>query len=284
MKDIVSYIKAGSQRISPVPAGVAERGLIPRSPRAVLFDVYGTLLVRVGNEHPRPGLRRKAVADIIATHRLETSVEELAGSLQAGIAAEHERMRARGVTHPEIRIENVWQELFPGRAPDELQEAIVAYELAVHPVWPMTGCTRLLAFLRRRGLAIGIISNAQFYTPLFLRALFGIGLEALGFSPSLCLYSCDFSAAKPGQLLFDTARERLRSRDIAPRETLMIGNSLQDDVIPAARAGFMTVLAALDRRSFDKDAAGPDADAVIVGLAGVERLFKKLQKGREGGS
>jgi putative hydrolase of the HAD superfamily len=275
VEGLTGLIRSGSRRLKPLPTGIVEHGQLPRNPRAVLFDVYGTLLVRIPDAHPCPAIRDLALRRLIDRHRLDTGPSELEGSLQAAIAGEHARMRARGVLYPEVRIEKIWGGLFPGREPGALREMIVEHELATHPSWPMPGCRSILAALKRRGTVLGIISNAQFYTPLFLQAFLRDSVEALGFSPSLCLYSCDFGIAKPERVLFDLASERLGTLGVAPQETLMIGNSTVDDVAPASKVGFMTVLAALDRRSFTIPNGPPAADAIITGLGRAELLVER---------
>ena len=212
--------------------------------------------------------------ELINRHHLQTEPAKLAVTLRESIAAEHSRKRARGVMHPEVRIENIWDGLFPGRRPEVLRSMIVEYELAAHPVWPMPGCRAVLSALKRRGITLGIISNAQFYTPLFLEALLGADMEVLGFSPSLCLYSCDFEIAKPDQALFNVAKERLRALGTVPENSLMIGNSVIDDIVPAGKIGFMTALAALDRRSFAAP-SGPEEepDVVVTSLGHLDVLL-----------
>ena len=227
MDALIALIREESRRIKPLPVEMKEQGRLPRRPRAVLFDVYGTLLARAGTVRPR-------LAKLIKHHNAGHDASWLTGAIQEAIAVEHSALRSRGVSHPEVRIERVWQRLFPGRSRQELRAMIVEYELAAHPVWPMPGCRRLLAVLERRKVSLGIVSNAQFYTPLFLEALLGDGIEPLGFTPSLCLYSFDFHAAKPGPSLFSTARERLLALGTSPGDALVIGNSLVNDIVPAA--------------------------------------------------
>jgi putative hydrolase of the HAD superfamily len=251
----------------PLPTGAVERGRLPRPPRAVLFDVYGTLLVHRREGGRAAAARWAATGGALARERDAAALE---AALAAGIAEEHRRLRAAGLAHPEVRIEETWRRIFPGRSPGELRTAIVAWECAVNPAAPMPGAARLLAFLRGRGAVLGIVSNAQFYTPILLAAaLGGAGLDALGFSPELCLLSYQHGIAKPEPGFFLLARERISAMGIAPGEAVMVGNSMAEDVGPAAGAGFMTVLAALDKRSFDgTGGSGAGApDAVVTRLA-----------------
>ncbi|MGO9411344.1 MAG: HAD family hydrolase [Spirochaetia bacterium] len=276
MDELVDVIKRGSKRIRAVPTGVTDLGSLPRKPRAVLFDVYGTLLIRIGDLHPRHAAQQRGVEAITRRHRLPTTASKLMADLQSLISQRHAAQRALGKENPEVSIESIWAGLFPDRPPDELRGMIVEYELATHPAWQMPGCLSLLRALARRETVLGIISNAQFYTPLFLHALLGVDLEDLGFGSPLCLYSCDFGIAKPEEALFNLARQRLREAGLRPEEVLMAGNDQQNDVEPAAKAGFMTVLAALDGRSYAPARGSPGLprpDAVIRRLRSLVALI-----------
>jgi putative hydrolase of the HAD superfamily len=247
----------------------------------VLFDVYGTLLARVGEAHPRPAQKQREVDAVIRRHRLPTTAQELSTNLGVAIDREHAALRARGNANPEVSIERIWAGLFPDRAREELLAMIVEYELATHPVWPMPGCHSLLRSLANRGITLGIISNAQFYTPIFLHALLGASLEALGFAARLCLYSCDFGMAKPGAALFDLARDRLHEMGLKEEDVVMVGNDRRNDIEPAARSGFMTVLASLDRRSSEPardDSTPVQPNAVIRQLRSLEPLVTEGER------
>jgi putative hydrolase of the HAD superfamily len=278
---LLALIREGSKRMRPVPMHATDSGSLPRRPRAVLFDVYGTLLARVGDAHPRPAVRERKVEALIRRHRLPTTARELSAGLGHAIGAEHAALRASGNANPEVSIERIWAGLFPGRSHEELREAIVEYELATHPAWPMPGCRGLLRRLADQGIALGIVSNAQFYTPIFLHALLGASLEDLGFATRLCLYSWDFGFAKPGAALFDLARGRLYEMGLKEEEVVMVGNDRRNDIEPAARSGFMTVLASLDRRSSEPardDATPVRPNAVIRQLRSLEPLVTEGER------
>ena len=232
--ELVALIRRRSRRIRPRGTDTATGGRLPRTPKAVLFDVYGTLLVRRGGD-PGPVSRS-------GSRTLETRLEE-------AISAVHARMRRRGIRHPEVDIQEIWKGLFPGRRPSDLRRRIVQYELSRHPCWPMPGARRLIAGLGGLGLALGIVSNAQFYTPLFLEALLGGPLEQIGFHRELCFFSWRRRRAKPGPELFEQAAGALAARGISRGEILVVGNDPVNDVQPGAAAGFMTARLVADGRS-----------------------------------
>jgi putative hydrolase of the HAD superfamily len=129
------------------------------------------------------------------------------------------------------------------------KELALRYELAVNPVFPMPGARETLEVLRKRGLRLGLISNAQFFTPLLFRDFFDDSPEELGFDPGLLIYSFEIGEAKPSPALFAPALERLSSLGISPESCVYVGNDMLNDIYGAARSGFKTVLFAGDRRS-----------------------------------
>ncbi len=117
--------------------------------------------------------------------------------------------------------------------------------------------------LQQLGLKTGLITNAQFYTPLLFDALIGRSIHDLGFDPDLCAYSFIELKAKPGTALFQKVVNGLNDANIQPHEALYVGNDMLNDIKPAAKVGFKTVLFAGDQRSLrlrpDHQITAPDA-------------------------
>lgn len=261
--------------------------------RAVLFDVYGTLLVSEAGdpvENGRPcgdvavraafeacGLPLRSPDDAAAVDRM----------LRAAVVGEKQCRRAAGTFHPEIDILAIWAGVLDrcraeGRLPADGPEADIeklalVHECVANPVWPMPGAADTLAALRTRGLAMGIVSNAQFYTPLILQALFGADGKALGFDDGCSAWSFRAGIGKPDPALYRIAAGGLRARrGIAPAEALFVGNHMEKDVAAAAAAGFQTCLFAGDRSSLRLDVPpGMTArpDAIVVRLDQISGLL-----------
>ncbi|GHV85276.1 hydrolase [Spirochaetia bacterium] len=172
-----------------------------------------------------------------------------------------------------------------GRAGSLGREMALRYELALNPVYPMPGAEKTLRALVSRGLVPGIISNAQFYTPLLFNAFFNKPPEELGFDPGLSFYSFAEGEAKPSPGIFAKAREQLALRNIKAEETLYIGNDMRNDIKPAAGAGFRTVLFAGDRRSLrlrreDPGCVNLRPDMVLTGWPAFNKLLQMPDQGR----
>ncbi len=117
---------------------------------------------------------------------------------------------------------------------------------------------------------MGIVSNAQFFTPMLFEAHLGMPADKLGFEPSLIFYSYGHGVAKPGGQLYEMAREELRKLGIAAGNALYVGNDMLNDMKPAREVGFRTCLFAGDGRSLrlrDEAVAGGYADRAVKDLS-----------------
>ncbi|MDR0583905.1 MAG: HAD family hydrolase [Treponema sp.] len=235
--------------------------------RALLFDVYGTLFCSAAGDIGPAG-EAGAEAGISGGPAGETAdspLEALARRCDPRLTgndlpaffrrkvSEIHRSRAAETAWPEVSAPKIWAELLreQGLAADgrASREFALRYELAVNPVWPMPGAAETIAALRDSGRVLGIISNAQFFTPLLFEAFFGAPPESLGFDPELIIWSFAMGEAKPSPRLFDAALRTLASRGISAAETSFVGNDMLSDIYGAARAGFQCVLFAGDSRS-----------------------------------
>lgn len=107
----------------------------------------------------------------------------------------------------------------------------------------------MLHQITRVHLKNGIISNAQFYTPMLFQYFCGNIPEKIGFDPNLLFYSCKMAHAKPSPLMFQAAEKQLSAYGIDPKNTLFIGNDMLNDIRPAYEYNFQTALFAGDKRS-----------------------------------
>lgn len=136
----------------------------------------------------------------------------------------------------------------------------------------MPGFQAILDTLKAEHFRLGIISNAQFFTPTLFKVLSGKSLESLGFDEGGCLWSYRLLEAKPSIALYQKSAVYWEFvHGINPGEVLYVGNDLLNDIWPAQKVGFKTALFAGDARSLrmhesDARIAGVEADLVITEL------------------
>ncbi|MDR1389558.1 MAG: HAD family hydrolase [Treponema sp.] len=247
---LVDLIRAASPPLEAIPALLPEQWVVCDAVpldglRAVLFDLYGTLFISAagdmasasgGKKEPNAKNKTLAVMD---------------DYFHAEVKKRHNEARAAGIDWPEVNAEEIWSNyhgpFFSGD--HNARETALRYELAVNPVYPMPGAENAIRFLKKRGMTLGIISNAQFYSALLFDAFFNTPPEEMGFDSELLVYSFKAGVAKPSAVLFNTALAVLAKRGIRPAEALYVGNDMRNDIRGAADCGMKTCLFAGDSRS-----------------------------------
>jgi len=244
--------------LQPLPSNIEPKLNVVPGIRAVLFDVYGTLMVSASGdiglgtcEHRANALQETCEQFRLA---LKNSAEEATQVFEQTVRDDHACSRSKGIEHPEIDIVEIWRrvlaETVNGAATDvDLEQFAVEFELRVNPIWPMRDVEKTVTQLSDAGMILGVVSNAQFFTAPLFPALVGHPLEELGFSPELLYFSYEHGQAKPGTFLYEAAKNQLASLQVAAADTLYVGNDMLNDVFAAASVGFRTALFAGDARS-----------------------------------
>ena len=262
------------QVMRPLPTGMLPSGQTRSALKAILFDIYGTLFISgsgdIGVSEER-FQRSEALNALCERYHIPWSPEQMARKLFAAIKDAHTQKKMAGTDYPEVEIDRIWQGILGWPRMERVRRWAQAYECIVNPTFPMPGLDHVLRTLRGRGVPMGIISNAQFFTPRLFNTYLGATPESLGFCAELSLYSFRFGCAKPSMVLFDHAVSRLREQSIAPETVLYVGNDMRNDIQTAGRAGFQTALFAGDRRSLRLYADDPaiqsrPPDLVLTGL------------------
>jgi putative hydrolase of the HAD superfamily len=238
--------------------------------KAVIFDVYGTLCISAKAEWRAGELDRQA-RQILQRSGFKIHTEFRTASLydfidrqvRQEVVREQARKKARGIIYPEVDIISIWKEamrslhetdIIAGFTKPDWPQLALGFEFLRLRAWPFPDLAEALAALGRKGMQLGIISNAQFYTlPLlryFLKEKDFLGSQALpNFNRDLCFFSFQEGEAKPSMLLFQKCRSQLTKLEITGKQTLYIGNDMEQDLVPARKAGFKVALFAGDQRS-----------------------------------
>lgn len=264
---LVRRIAALSRPMDPLPASATPALKPLPGIKAVLLDVYGTMFISASGDigAARNGNREDHLRDALASAGF-TCVDSEAGSLgirllDQFIAASHSVRRREGIEHPEVELRDIWRQVVAtlldsksveGPHDEEAVNALaVDFECRANPVWPMPHLRETVDDLHASGRKLGVVSNAQFYTPLTLAAFPQTGWSDGCFDEKLCAWSYKLREAKPSGRLVGSVLQTLKARDgIAPPQVLCIGNDMLNDILPAARLGCRTTLFAGDARSF----------------------------------
>ncbi len=297
-KNIPKIFELNSKRIRPLETNAVSK-LLPKAKniKTVLFDIYGTLFISSSGDIGIHGkldnvslikkvLKKSGVEFCKSSNIASKRASELYTEL---ILASHKRSKKKGILYPEVKIENIWKSLLnilgkemqiinPSFSTNQLKNIAALYESQINAVWPMPGLKRIILQLQKRRLKLGIISNAQFYTPFLFNSFLNKSISELGFLPEICFYSFKSGRAKPDLFMYKKAKETLLKHGIKNSEVLYVGNDMLKDILPASKVGFKTVLFAGDKRSLrtrkdNADCKKLKPDYVIINLRQLEEIL-----------
>lgn len=231
--------------------------------KALLFDLYGTLFISEGadklpGEKDFPPIFFTKAFKICGMEELTQNIlpEDFANYFKELIKKAHNNEIEKDNPAPEVEIREIWHQtichfdIATGMGQEEIEKLAVVYENLTNKTWLMPNLVQTLHFATSKSVQLGIISNAQFYSPLIFEAHLGALPEELGFNKKLCYYSYEDRIAKPGIAMFEKAAAYLKKeKGIVTEETLFIGNDMLNDIEAAAKVGIQTCLFAGDKRS-----------------------------------
>ena len=200
--------------------------------KAILFDLYGTLVSRqerhflkqVSNYHIRQLREGKTVAQL--------------GSLVLEI--KQKLMRVDLSTHalpPELlSLFSLKPDEQTADIEREFREALLAESYATTL---LSGTKAILSFFKRRGYAIGLVSNVSTYHK---EPFFRFGLDRF---IDVTVFSCDVGLAKPDPEMYLNACKQLR---VNPEEAVFVGDSYNMDVKTPLSLGMKAIHVSTSRR------------------------------------
>jgi putative hydrolase of the HAD superfamily len=238
--------------LAPRPTSLEPRGALKEKVKCVLFDIYGTLFISGSGDIGLADKNSPKIEEInylLTKYTIRKSPQILLDEFYHAIKTRHQELRNTGVEFPEVNIDRIWMKVLSTDDIRIVRQFAVEFELIVNPIYPMPNLAKMLSACRQRNKLMGIISNAQFYTPHLFKWFLDLDLKDLGFDPEFVFYSYRFEVAKPSPVLFRLAADKLKAKGIPPSRVLYLGNDMRNDIYPAQSTGFQTALFAGDERS-----------------------------------
>jgi len=271
----MEYIKnflAGLEQLIPAPTGIAPDIHRRHKLKAFVFDVYGTLLISdsgdieesiISSENLKKAMEFSNIKVMGNTTHQEKTLNEMLDEFVSEIKEFHNRHRTKERPYPEIDIQHVWETIVMrnhsrGRIQLDGNMCIKCmtfiFEILSNPLYPMPGMMEVIKELSGRKIPLGIVSNAQFYTPVVLNYFLSGRLTEDDFvdyfDPDLTIFSYKYKRSKPDLFLFQMLAIALEKKyGLQPGDVLFVGNDKQKDVYAGHITGFRTALFAGDQKS-----------------------------------
>jgi putative hydrolase of the HAD superfamily len=274
-KDYLKFIKqflGESAEMKPVPTLLKPLLRADSSIRAVVFDVYGTILIsasgdidesEISTENLKISLDSAGIAINDHVNEPQALLVEILESFKKAVKNFHQSLRTEDMPYPEIDILEIWESIIEENSKNNklilsgplcIKCFTFVFEVLSNHIYPMPGLKGVINRLHEKKLPLGIISNAQFYTPVILNYFMHNEVaeteQITPFDPDLTIFSYQHQRSKPDTYLFELLKEKcLQKYGIFADEILFIGNDMFRDVYPACLSGFKTALFAGDAKS-----------------------------------
>jgi putative hydrolase of the HAD superfamily len=289
VKDYLPFIKeflGESVSLKPVPTLLKPFIRKDAGIKAFIFDVYGTLLISASGDIDESVfstanlMQAFNASDIKFTEDGEAAAEllpQILSEFRQSVKEFHEQERTEDKPYPEIDIAQIWENII--KSHQDLNHLIVedplcikcfvfVFEVLSNRIYPMPGMKELLERLASLKYPLGIISNAQFYTPVilnfFLHESVSESEEVAPFDRDLTIFSYKHMRSKPDMFLFQLLKDQCqRKYGLFADEILFIGNDMFRDIYPAFLAGFKTALFAGDTKSLRLRQDKPELKKIV---------------------
>ncbi len=268
-KEYIRKLLNSLDPLKPIPTGVKPNFQKDNNIKAVIFDIYGTLLISSSGDIDQAEISDKNLEQALIASGIkpidgmQNILDHILNDFEYTIKVCHEAAKHNKVPYPEIDILSIWKiVLIQARRKGLVQfndDADVllmtcVFEFLSNKVYPMPGLKETINGLKKLKIPIGIVSNAQFYTPVlmnhFLHNKIALKEKIEDFDKDLTVFSYKFGKGKPDFSLYEELIPSLKWKyGIIPSEVLFVGNDMLKDIWAASKAGFKTVLFAGDKRS-----------------------------------
>lgn len=272
--EINALISKYIRPIYPLPSSLDQKGKVEGKIKAILFDLYGTLFISRSGDisiAKKESPQTEKLDKLLYNFGIKKEPQTVLKQFFTAIESQHELLKRKGVDFPEVEIDQIWMRVLENDDLETVRTFAIEFELIANPVYPMPHLEKMLSVCRDSNVLMGIISNAQFYTPYLFNWFLDSSPENLGFHPDLIFYSYKLGYAKPSTFMFQVAADKLKNMDVPAHSAIYFGNDMLNDIYPAKKAGFKTGLFAGDARSLRLRENNPkckdlSADIVITDL------------------
>ncbi len=246
--------------------------------RAVLWNVYGTLLAIPGGEiyfeHPNKFVMDVALDKTIQEFKMwgsmartpEKPAEYLARSYASLLS--DQRMAPSGTEKfPEVSADRLWEGFvkklmqkeyridagFYGALNEFSRKVAYFFHASLQTPIAYPEAAQALQHVRDTGFLQGLLADGQCFTPAQLQRCLAkqnpeANVDTL-LDPDLRFLSYEFRGKKPSERFFKFALDKMAQRGMEPEQVLHVGSRLDRDIAPAKRLGMRTALFAGDKTS-----------------------------------
>lgn len=296
----IKHLFDSQQKLRPIPTNTKLDFARISNIKCVLFDIYGTLLISSSGDIDKLSLSPSFVLESFAQCGIKI-ISSCPAEVAAEITEEYKQTidelkygaRKKNIENPEIDIRDVWEiiiqslyyrNLIDTPWIDEVTTLAIYFETLSNKVYPMPFMQEIILWLHGKKIPMGIVSNAQFYTPVIMNYFLDNEVDDENenikyFDPDLSIFSYQEKLSKPNVALYEKALTACEEKyKFTSDEILFVGNDMLKDIYPAKISGMRTALFAGDARSLrlrqdDPRISGIVPDRTIDSLEQIKEII-----------
>jgi FMN phosphatase YigB (HAD superfamily) len=246
--------------------------------RAVLWNVYGTLLSISGGEllfeHPTPFVMGVALDKTIQEFKMWGSMSRKPGQpadylkqIYSQVLTEHRAVPGGTEKYPEVAAERLWEAIikkllqkeykfdagFYGSLNEFSRKVAYFFHASLQATACYPGAAAALALLHKKKIAQGLLADGQCFTRVQLQR--GLAAQDADLAlddvldDKLVVLSHEHRGRKPSERLFRQAMTAIQEKGLLANQVLHVGSRVTQDLQLARRLGMRTALFAGDRAS-----------------------------------
>ncbi len=296
----IRHLFDSQQKLHPIPTNTDLNLSGINNIKCVIFDIYGTLLISNSGDIDKLALSPSFILESFAQCGIKiisSNPAKVAGEITEEYKQTIEELkygaRKKNIESPEIDIRDVWEiviqslyyrNLIDKPWVDEVTMLAIYFETLSNKVYPMPFMKDIILWLHGKRIPAGVISNAQFYTPVIMNYFLNSDVDDENenikyFDDDLSIFSYQEKLGKPNITLYEKALTACYEKyKFKSNEILFVGNDMLKDIYPAQASGMRTALFAGDARSLrlrqeDPRVKGIVPDCTIDSLEQVKEII-----------
>lgn len=279
----ITHLEPFLKKITPIelqPTGAKASFAKAEGIKAIIFDIYGTLIISSSGDIMQSCYSASMFTQALTSAGYQINVPEadlmhIHAIFEKEVLAGKAKAKAEGTPFPELNIVEIWTVTLQKAASEgiitilptaDIKLFTFVFELNSNKVWPMPGLKETITGLKAKGYPLGIVSNAQFYTPVMMNFFLYDKVKADefidGFEKDISVFSYKMLKGKPDTIVYEALVAPLKQRGLTPQEVLYVGNDMLKDIYAASQVGFKTCFFAGDMRAYRLREDHPEASKV----------------------
>ena len=171
----IEFFRQYIKPLKPIKTHLSAKRSDAKNIRAIVFDIYGTMFISGSGDigvAKNDSIKITGLENLMKKFSVTGSADNLLNGFFLKIKKMHEKLKNQSIDFPEVNVDRIWMELLDIDEVESARAFAVEFEMIINPVYPMPNLKQLIDTLKTKNICMGIVSNAQFFTPYLFEWFF----------------------------------------------------------------------------------------------------------------